>query len=119
MQDTVCLAGRGSAMADSRGLGIVGALLGAITAVVMLIAGAVVQGHVGGRLALDRADRQVAALSPSADLQRCRRTPRLGGQVGVKNRGMPDNRTAVRSSRQRSERHPGQERAHARGTTMA
>ena len=57
-------------MADSRGLGVVGAILGAITAVVMLVAGAVVQAHVGGRLALDGADHQVAALSSSTDIRR-------------------------------------------------
>ena len=57
-------------MADSRGLGVVGAILGAITAVVMLVAGAVVQAHVGGRLALDGPDQQVAALSSSVDIRR-------------------------------------------------
>jgi len=38
--------------------------------VVVLVAGAVVQAHVLGRLALDNADQQVAALSSSADLRR-------------------------------------------------
>ena len=57
-------------MADSRGLGIVGFILGATTAAIVLVAGVVVQAHVFGRLALDNADRQVAALSLSADLRR-------------------------------------------------
>ena len=57
-------------MADSRGLGVVGVILGAITAVVMLVAGAVVQAHVGGRLALDSTDQQVASLSSAADMRR-------------------------------------------------
>jgi len=56
-------------MADSRGLKAVGLILGAITAMVMLVAGAVVQAHVGGRLALDDADQEVAALSSSADMR--------------------------------------------------
>jgi hypothetical protein len=57
-------------MADSKGLGVVGAILGAITVMVMLVAGAVVQAHVGGRLALDGADQQVAAVSSYANMQR-------------------------------------------------
>ena len=57
-------------MADSRGLGIVGFILGAITAMVVLVAGTVVQAHVFGRLALDDAEQQMAALSSSADLRR-------------------------------------------------
>jgi len=54
---------RGLAMADRRGLGIVGFVLGAVTAAVMLVAGAVVHAHLDGRLALDGPDQQVAALS--------------------------------------------------------
>jgi hypothetical protein len=50
-------------MADSKGLGVVGFILGAISAVVMLVAGAVVHAHVDGRLSLDGADHQIAALS--------------------------------------------------------
>jgi hypothetical protein len=54
---------RGPDMADSKGLGVVGFILGAISAVVMLVAGAVVHAHVDGRLSLDGADHQIAALS--------------------------------------------------------
>jgi hypothetical protein len=54
------------AMADGKSLLILGALLGAITAVVMLVAIALVQAHVDGRLTLDDVDRQTAALSSSA-----------------------------------------------------
>ena len=43
-------------MADRRSLGIVGFVLGSVTAVVMLIAVIVVKHHVDGRLTLD-ADR--------------------------------------------------------------
>jgi hypothetical protein len=50
-------------MADKRGLGVVGFFLGTITAGVMLVAGAVVHAHVDGRLTIDRADQQIAALS--------------------------------------------------------
>jgi len=57
-------------MADSRGLGVVGVILGAVTAVVMLVAGVVVQAHVGGQLALDSVDQQVVALSSIADIRR-------------------------------------------------
>jgi hypothetical protein len=53
-------------MADGKSLLILGALLGAITAVVMLVAVALVQAHVDGRLTLDDVDRQTAALSSSA-----------------------------------------------------
>jgi hypothetical protein len=57
-------------MADRRGLGIVGFVLGAITAAVMLAAGAVVHAHLDGRLALDGSDQQVTAWSLAADAPR-------------------------------------------------
>jgi hypothetical protein len=50
-------------MADSKGLGVVGFILGAITAVVLLVAGAVVHAHVDGRLSLDGVDHRISALS--------------------------------------------------------
>jgi hypothetical protein len=53
-------------MADGKSLLILGALLGAITAVVMLVAVVLVQAHVDGRLTLDDGDHQTAALSSSA-----------------------------------------------------
>lgn len=53
-------------MADGKSLLILGALLGVITAVVMLVAVVLVQAHVDGRLMLDDVDRQTAALSSSA-----------------------------------------------------
>jgi hypothetical protein len=52
-------------MSDSKSLLILGAILGAITAVVMLVAVALVQAHVDGRLALEDGN-QTAALSSSA-----------------------------------------------------
>jgi hypothetical protein len=53
-------------MSDSKSLLILGAILGAITAVVMLVAVALVQAHVDGRLALEDGNHQTAALSSSA-----------------------------------------------------
>jgi hypothetical protein len=49
-------------MADTKSLWIVGFILGAITAVIMLVAGVVVQAHIDGRLHLD-GERQIAATS--------------------------------------------------------
>jgi hypothetical protein len=58
-------------MADRRGLGMVGFVLGAVTAMVMLVAGAVVHAHLDGRLAFDGSDQQqAAALSLIADAPR-------------------------------------------------
>lgn len=51
-------------MADTKGLWILGFLLGAITAAVVLLAGAVVHAHVDGRLSLDDAPKQIAATHP-------------------------------------------------------
>jgi hypothetical protein len=48
-------------MADTRSLWFLGFILGAITAAVVLLAGAVVHAHVDGRLSLDNAYEQVAA----------------------------------------------------------
>jgi hypothetical protein len=54
-------------MADSRSLWFLGFILGAITAAVVLLAGAVVHAHVDGRLSLDNAYEQVAVTpAPSA-----------------------------------------------------
>lgn len=50
-------------MADRSGLRLLGYVFGAITAVVMLTAGAVVYGHVGGRLVLDQGQSVTAAVS--------------------------------------------------------
>ena len=57
-------------MADSTGLRIVGFVLGAVTAAVMLVAGAVVSAHVDGRLTLDGAVYQMAALPSSVHTRR-------------------------------------------------
>ena len=57
-------------MADSAGLRIVGFVLGAVTAAVMLVAGAVVSAHVDGQLTLDGAVYQMAALPPSVHARR-------------------------------------------------
>jgi hypothetical protein len=57
-------------MVDSRGLGVIGFILAATTIMVMLVAVAVVQAHVGGRLALEGAGQQVAALPLSAEMRR-------------------------------------------------
>ncbi len=53
-------------MADTKSLWIVGFILGAITAAVVLLAGAVVHAHVDGRLSLDDAPQQVTAAPASA-----------------------------------------------------
>ena len=42
-------------MADRKGLGVIGVMLGVVTAVVILIAGAVVHAHVDGRMTLEGA----------------------------------------------------------------
>jgi hypothetical protein len=52
-------------MADTKSLWILGFILGAITAAVVLLAGAVVHAHVDGRLSLDDAQQQVAVVSAS------------------------------------------------------
>ena len=52
-------------MADSRGLGILGFLLGSVTAAVMLIAVMVVKHHVDGRLSFDTRMPVVAAAMQS------------------------------------------------------
>ena len=52
-------------MADRKGLRVVGFVLGAVTAAVMLVAGAVVSAHVAGRLTLDGGVYQMAALPSS------------------------------------------------------
>jgi len=49
-------------MADRKGLGIIGVMLGVVTAAVILVAGAVVYAHVDGRMTLDGGDYGVAAL---------------------------------------------------------
>jgi hypothetical protein len=48
-------------MADRAGLGFVGFIFGGITAAVMLVAFAIVIGHVDGHLALDAPPTQIAA----------------------------------------------------------
>jgi hypothetical protein len=48
-------------MADRAGLGFVGFIFGSVTAAVMLIAVAVVIGHVDGRLMLDGPPSQIAS----------------------------------------------------------
>jgi len=48
-------------MADRAGLGFVGFIFGSVTAAVMLVAFAVVIGHVDGRLVLDALPTQIAA----------------------------------------------------------
>ena len=48
---------------DSKSLRIVGFILGAVAAAVVLAAGAVVQRHVDGRLTLDDASYQAVALT--------------------------------------------------------
>jgi hypothetical protein len=52
-------------MADSKSLWIDGLILGAVTAVVMLVAGAIVHAHVDGRLHLDDAPQQIAVMPAS------------------------------------------------------
>ena len=52
-------------MADTKSLWILGFILGAITAAVILLAGAVVHAHVDGRFTLDEAHPQIAAASAS------------------------------------------------------
>jgi len=56
-------------MADRKTLGILGFMLGTVTAVVMLVAGAVVHAHVVGQLTLDGSDDRVAVMSVPADKQ--------------------------------------------------
>jgi len=51
-------------MADRRSLGILGFVLGGVTAAVMLIAVFVVKQHIGGRAALD--DTRLPALAATA-----------------------------------------------------
>jgi hypothetical protein len=51
-------------MADRKSLGIIGFILGGITAAVIGIGVIVVQGHVNGRLTLDHAARQVVSSLP-------------------------------------------------------
>jgi hypothetical protein len=52
-------------MADTKSLWIVGLILGALTAAVVLLAGAVVHAHVDGRLTLDSVPQQAAAAPAS------------------------------------------------------
>ena len=56
-------------MADSRGLRMVGFILGAVTAGIMGLAVAVVEAHVDGRLTFEGGQQQMALFS-SADLRR-------------------------------------------------
>jgi len=60
---------QGVAMADSRGLRMVGFILGAVTAGIMGLAVAVVEAHVDGRLTFEGGQQQMALFS-SADLRR-------------------------------------------------
>jgi hypothetical protein len=52
-------------MADTKSLWIAGLILGALTAAVVLLAGAVVHAHVDGRLSLDGVPRQIAVAPTS------------------------------------------------------
>jgi hypothetical protein len=56
-------------MADRQGLRLVGFAFGAITAAVILVAGAVVDAHVDGRLTLDGPGHQMAELSSAARMR--------------------------------------------------
>ena len=51
-------------MADRKSLGIIGFILGAVTAAVMLVGVVVVQSHIDGRLELDNARPLVSASLP-------------------------------------------------------
>ena len=52
-------------MADQKSLGIIGFLLGGVTAVVMAIGVFVVTSHIGGRMSLDDARPVVSASLPT------------------------------------------------------
>ena len=54
---------KGSAIVDGKSLRIVGFTLGAVTAVVVLIAGALVHTHFDGRLTVDDGSYQAVTLS--------------------------------------------------------
>jgi hypothetical protein len=56
-------------MADTRNLWFLGFILGAITAAVVLLAGAVVHAHVDGRLSLDDAYQPIVA-APAPTVER-------------------------------------------------
>ena len=56
-------------MADRQGLRLVGFAFGAITAAIILVAGAVVDAHVDGRLTLDGAGNQRAELFSAAHVR--------------------------------------------------
>jgi hypothetical protein len=52
-------------MADRRSLGIIGFVLGGVTALVMIVGATVVQQHLDGRLQLDNVHPVVSASLPS------------------------------------------------------
>ena len=52
-------------MADSKSLGIIGFLMGGVTALVMLVAATVVMSHLDGRLAIDSDRALVSASLPA------------------------------------------------------
>ena len=56
---------KGDVMADRKSLGIIGFVLGGITALVMIVGATVVQQHLDGRLQLDNARPVVSASLPS------------------------------------------------------
>jgi hypothetical protein len=50
-------------MADRKTLGIIGFILGGVTAAVMIVGAMVVQSHIDGRLTLDGQDRPMVSAS--------------------------------------------------------